>query len=40
MKLINELKYKIFGYINTSKMKNGEIEFENYSQLFQNNKVT
>ena len=39
MKLVNEPEYKIFEYINTSKMKNGKIEFENYNQLLKNNKL-
>lgn len=40
MKLVNEPEYKTFEYINTFKMKNDRVEIQNYSQLFENNKLT
>ena len=40
MRVINEPEYKIYRYINTSKMINDKIEFENCTKLFENNKLT
>ena len=40
MRVINEPEYKIYRYISTSIMINDKIEFENYTKLFENNKLT